>query len=72
MPIWRNSASMPKVRASSGMIGTMRLPISSWRRSLVSKPHHGAMVVDIECCAGAFEKFGVLGVASGTSSGCGA
>jgi hypothetical protein len=29
MPTWRNSASMPKVRASSGTMGTTSLPICS-------------------------------------------
>ncbi|MNC40114.1 hypothetical protein D3C75_888050 [compost metagenome] len=46
MPSWRNMPSMPKVRASSGMIGTMRLPRSL---SLTSceRMRTKAMVVEI-------------------------
>src|SRR5205809_445628 len=46
MPSWRNMPSMPKVRASSGTIGTMRLPISLSRTSAVSA-RTNAMVVEI-------------------------
>ena len=37
MPTSLNSGSMPKVRASSGMIGTIRLPISGSRIRLRSR-----------------------------------
>ena len=37
MPTSLNSGSMPNVRASSGMIGTMRLPISGSRMRLRSR-----------------------------------
>src|SRR5207248_344236 len=46
MPSWRNMPSMPKVRASSGTIGTMRLPMSLSRISAVSA-RTNAMVVEI-------------------------
>ena len=45
MPISRNNASMPNVRASSGMIGTMRLPIFLLRSSAVTN-RTNAIVVD--------------------------
>ena len=51
MPNWRNSDSMPNVRASSGMIGTTRLPICGFFMSVVSR-RTNAMVVD---GCGAFE-----------------
>ncbi|MNY16260.1 hypothetical protein D3C86_1495160 [compost metagenome] len=46
MPSWRNMPSMPKVRASSGMIGTIRSPSSL---SLIScaRMRTKAMVVEI-------------------------
>ena len=46
MPIWRNSPSMPKVRASSGTIGTMFLPMVLSLSSTVSR-RTNAMVVEI-------------------------
>ena len=46
MPIWRNMPSMPKVRLSSGTIGTMRLPIALSRRQRV-RMRTKAMVVEI-------------------------
>ncbi len=46
MPALGNSDSMPKVRASSGTIGTQRLPVASSRsRSLTRRTN--AMVVAI-------------------------
>src|SRR3954462_7801815 len=45
MPTWRNSASMPNVRASSGTIGTTSLPISLSRISLLSR-RTNTIVVD--------------------------
>src|SRR5438270_2195481 len=46
MPSWRNMPSMPKVRASSGMIGTTCLPMSLSRTSAVSA-RTNAIVVEI-------------------------
>ena len=46
MPIWRNSPSMPKVRASSGTIGTMFLPMFLSLSSTV-RMRTKAMVVEI-------------------------
>src|ERR1700732_3984895 len=46
MPIWRNSPSMPKVRASSGTIGTMLRPMFLSLSSRVSA-RTNAMVVEI-------------------------
>src|SRR5271170_2975610 len=46
MPIWRNSPSMPKVRLSSGTIGTMRGPIVLSRSSVV-RMRTKAIVVEI-------------------------
>src|SRR5205809_1039189 len=37
MPISRKSASIPKVRASSGIIGTTRWPISLFRNNRLSR-----------------------------------
>ena len=48
MPSSLNSESMPKVRASSGMIGTMRGPISESRHSERSS-RVNAVVVDAAC-----------------------
>ena len=45
MPTWRNSASMPKVRASSGTMGTSSLP-SSLSRSSLERMRTNTMVVD--------------------------
>ena len=45
MPTWRNSASMPKVRASSGTMGTSSLPISLSRSSF-DRMRTNTMVVD--------------------------
>ena len=46
MPIWRNMPSMPKVRASSGTMGTMCLPMFLSLTSVVSM-RTSAMVVEI-------------------------
>ncbi|MNG05775.1 hypothetical protein D3C84_889850 [compost metagenome] len=46
MPSWRNIPSMPKVRASSGMIGTMRWP-SSLSLTSCARMRTKAMVVEI-------------------------
>ena len=46
MPNWRNMPSMPKVRLSSGTIGTMRLPMFLSRRSVL-RMRTKAMVVEI-------------------------
>ena len=46
MPIWRNRPSMPKVRASSGTIGTMCLPMFLSLSSAV-RMRTKAMVVEI-------------------------
>ncbi len=46
MPIWRNMPSMPKVRASSGTIGTMCLPMFLSLTRAVSM-RTSAMVVEI-------------------------
>ena len=45
MPYWRNSDSMPKVRASSGMIGTTYLPML-WSFSSSVSTRTKAMVVE--------------------------
>ena len=45
MPIWRNMPSMPKVRASSGTIGTMFLPMFLSRTRLV-RMRTNTIVVD--------------------------
>ncbi len=46
MPIWRNRPSMPNVRASSGTIGTMFLPMFLSLSRIVSM-RTNAMVVEI-------------------------
>ena len=46
MPSWRNMPSIPNVRASSGTIGTMYLPMAL-SRNMVDKIRTNAMVVDI-------------------------
>jgi hypothetical protein len=46
MPIWRNMPSMPKVRDSSGTIGTTRLPMCLSRSRMFSM-RTKAIVVDI-------------------------
>jgi len=46
MPIWRNSPSMPKVRASSGTIGTMLRPMFLSLSRMVSA-RTNAMVVEV-------------------------
>jgi hypothetical protein len=46
MPSWRNMPSIPKVRASSGTIGTTNLPTFLSRIRAVSR-RTKAMVVDI-------------------------
>jgi len=46
MPIWRNSPSMPNVRASSGTIGTMFLPMFLSFSSVV-RTRTKAIVVEI-------------------------
>jgi hypothetical protein len=46
MPIWRNSPSMPKVRASSGTIGTMCLPMPL-SFSSTARMRTNAIVVEI-------------------------
>ncbi len=47
MPIWRNRPSMPKVRASSGTIGTMRWPSSLSLTRMFEMIRTKAMVVEI-------------------------
>src|ERR1700760_4316056 len=46
MPIWRNKPSMPKVRASSGTIGTMFLPMFLSFNRIVRR-RTNAIVVEI-------------------------
>ncbi len=56
MPSWRNRPSMPKVRDSSGTIGTMRLPISLSLTRPVSEPHEGHGGRDLAPLGGRLEQ----------------
>ena len=52
MPIWRNMPSMPKVRASSGTMGTMCLPMFLSLTRMVENAHqrHGGGDLALAAC----------------------